>query len=83
MLFGQHGPDEADDRGPVGEDPDDIGAAADLAVEPFVGVVGPDLGPDLSRERGEGQDVAACGLKVLGDRGELLSKSVEDPVELA
>ena len=32
-LLGQDGPDEADDRVPVGEDPDGVGAAPDLAVE--------------------------------------------------
>jgi hypothetical protein len=51
VLLGQDGADEADDRAAVGEDPDDVGAAADLAVEAFVGVVGPDLSPDLLRER--------------------------------
>jgi len=32
-LLGQHGADEADDGGPVGEDADHVGAAADLLVE--------------------------------------------------
>src|SRR3954467_15053946 len=43
VLLGGHGADEADDRAAVGEDPDDVGAAPDLSVEPLVGVVGPDL----------------------------------------
>ena len=47
VLFGEHGADEADDRVAVGEDADHVGASADLAVEAFVGVVGPDLPPDL------------------------------------
>ena len=34
-LFGQHGPDEADDRLAVGEDTDHVGAAAGLTVEPL------------------------------------------------
>jgi len=34
-LLGQDRTDEADDRGSVGEDPDDVGAAADLLVEPL------------------------------------------------
>jgi hypothetical protein len=34
----------------VGEDADNVGAAADLLVEPFLGVVGPDLLPDLAGE---------------------------------
>ena len=46
VLLGQHRSDESDDAGSVGEDPDDVGAAADLAVEPLLGVVGPDLAPD-------------------------------------
>jgi hypothetical protein len=33
MLFGQHGADEADDGGAVGEDTDDVGAAADFLVK--------------------------------------------------
>ncbi len=65
-----------------GKDPDDVGAAADLAVEAFVGVVGPDLAPDLLGEIGEGEDVGAGGLEVLCDRGELLGQGVDDPVEL-
>ena len=39
VLLDQDGPDEADDAGPVGKDPDDVGAASDLAVEALVGVV--------------------------------------------
>jgi len=46
VLFGEHGADEADEGVTAGEDADDVGAAADLAVEPFLGVVGPDLPPD-------------------------------------
>jgi len=42
VLFSQDGADEPDDRAAVGEDADDVGAAADLAVEAFVGVVGPE-----------------------------------------
>ena len=37
VLFGQDGSDEADDGVAVGEDPEDVGAAADLAIEAFVG----------------------------------------------
>src|SRR5690606_39731168 len=57
-LLGQDGPDEADDGAPVGEDPDGVGAAADLAVEPLGGVVGPDLGPHVlrSEERRVGKE---------------------------
>jgi hypothetical protein len=41
VLFSQHGSDEPDERVGVGEDPDDVGASADLPVETFVG---PDRG---------------------------------------
>jgi hypothetical protein len=34
-LVGEDRADEADDCGPVGEDADDVGAAADLIVEPL------------------------------------------------
>ena len=39
VLFGQHGADEADQGGAVGEDADDVGAPPDLLVESFLGVV--------------------------------------------
>ena len=63
-------------------DPDDVGTATDLAVEPLVGVVRPDLSPDLLREGGEGEDVRADFLEVLGDRRELLVQGIDDSVEL-
>jgi hypothetical protein len=39
VLLGQDGADEADDGGPVGEDPNDVGAAADLTVKLSVPVM--------------------------------------------
>jgi len=51
VLFGQDGPDEADQRVAVGEDPDHVGAAADLAIEPLGGVVRPNLAPQLLRAK--------------------------------
>jgi hypothetical protein len=36
VLFGEHGTDQAGDGVAVREDPDDVGAAADLFVQPFV-----------------------------------------------
>jgi len=36
VLLGQHRADEADQAVAVGEDPDNVGAAADLAVEPLL-----------------------------------------------
>ena len=41
VLFGENRADEPDDAGSVGEDPDDVGAAADLAGESLVGAVHP------------------------------------------
>src|SRR4051794_17527509 len=70
VLLGQDGADEADDRAAVGEDADDVGAAADLAVEAFVGVVRPDLSPDRWWERGEGEDLLAGGVEVVVDLGQ-------------
>ena len=67
-MFGEDGADEADDRGAVGEDADDIGAAADLFVQALERVVAPQLPPVLLREAGEGEQVWSrlgeqrCGL---------------------
>jgi hypothetical protein len=36
VLFGEDGADEADQGVPAGEDPDDVGAAADFPVQPFL-----------------------------------------------
>ena len=82
MLFGQHGTDQADERGAVGEDTDDVGAPADLFVEPLLGVVGPDLSPDLFGEGGERQQICAGIIEVLGDFGELVGQGVDDPIIL-
>jgi hypothetical protein len=38
VLFGEDGTDQSYDRCPVGEDPDDVGAPADLLVEPPMGL---------------------------------------------
>ena len=57
MLFGDDGADEADDGGAIGEDADDVGAAADLLVQPLERVVAPQLPLVLLRKRGEGEQV--------------------------
>ena len=57
VLFGEDGADESDHGVAVGEDPDDVGAAAEFLVEPLLGVVGPDLAPVLLREPGEREHV--------------------------
>lgn len=45
ILLGQHRPDQPDNRITVGKDPHDVGAPANLTIEPFGGVVGPHLRP--------------------------------------
>jgi hypothetical protein len=67
VLFGQDGADEANESVAVGEDPDDVSAAADLPVQVLGRVVRPDLAPDLFREVGERQDVCPRCVEVLGD----------------
>ena len=44
VLLGEDGADEPDQGVAVGEDADDVGAAADLPVEPFVGYLEPASG---------------------------------------
>jgi hypothetical protein len=82
VLLGQDGADEADQGVPAGEDPDDVGPPAYFPVEAFLGVAGPDLAPQLLGEAGEGQDVAAGGVQVRGDFGELGGDGVDEPVVL-
>ena len=50
VLFGEQRAGEADHRLVVGEDPDDVGAAADLLVDTLQRVGGPQLGLVLGRE---------------------------------
>jgi hypothetical protein len=83
MLFGQDGANEADERVTVGEDTDDVGAAPDFFVEPFLGVVRPDLAPDLFGKRGEGQQVCSGGVEVIGDLRKLVGQCVDDPILLS
>src|SRR5665809_109665 len=57
VLFDAEHPGEADQRGVVGEDADDVGAAADLAVDALERVGAAQLGPVLARERVEAEQV--------------------------
>ena len=72
-LDGQHR-DQPDQRGVVGEDPDDVGAPADLAVEALKRIRGPQLAPVLGREGVERQHV---GLGLVEQRGDLRQPPLE------
>jgi hypothetical protein len=54
--FDQHRSGEAEQSGRVGEDPDDVGAAFDLLVDPFQWSGRPDFLLVRDREVGEGGD---------------------------
>src|SRR5579875_1698383 len=82
VLFGQYRADEADYRSPVGEDADHVGAPADLAVEPLLGVGAPDLAPYLPGEDREGEQVLPGEAEVLGGGGQLVGERGHDTVEL-
>ena len=57
VLLGKDGANKPDDRFAVREDTHNIGASADLPVEPFGGVVGSHLRPDWFRRCGKRQDL--------------------------
>jgi len=67
----RHQPDQ---RGVVGEDPDDVGAPGDLAVEALKRIRRSDLRPVLGREGVERQHV---GLGVLEQRCHLGQPTLE------
>ena len=78
VLLGQDRADQADDGGAVGEDADDVGAAADLLVEPLERVVLPDLAPVLLGKAGEGEQVGGGLVEQLGRGGEALLELGDD-----
>jgi hypothetical protein len=78
-LFAEDGADEADDGGAVREDPPDVGASAELLVEPFLGVVRADLLPVLLGGGGERQQVGAGVDQQLGGGREPAGQLVGDP----
>jgi hypothetical protein len=82
VLLGQHGPDQPDQGVTGGEDPDHVGPGRISPVQPFLGVVRPDLAPQLLRKGGEREHVCARGVEMGGRRRQLLARRVEDPVEL-
>jgi hypothetical protein len=70
LLDAEHA-DEPDQRAVVGEDADDVGAAADLAVEAFERVGRPELAPVVGGKAVEGEDV---GLGVFEQGGHLAER---------
>ena len=64
-LFCKDRPDEPDDRVAVWEDPNNISATANLAVQALVWVIRPDLLPHIFRERGEREDVSPGSIEVV------------------
>jgi hypothetical protein len=69
LLDGEHR-GQADQRAVIGEDPHNVGAAADLAVEPLKRIGRADLAPVVGREGIEGQDVLFGCLEHAGDLGQ-------------
>src|SRR5215813_3612347 len=68
VLLCQDGANEPDNGIAAREDADHIGSAAYFLIQSLLGIVGPDLPPDLAGEGGEGQDVLA-GLVQVRRRG--------------
>jgi hypothetical protein len=69
LLDGEHR-GQADEALVVGEDPDDVGAPADLAVEALQRVGRAHLSPVVGREGVEGQDVLLGRFEHGGDLGQ-------------
>ena len=67
VLFDQQRAGEPDQGGVVGEDADDVGAAADLAVDALERVRAAELGPVLARQRVESEQVGLGVEHELGD----------------
>jgi len=74
LLLQQQAPHQADDRGVVGEDPDDAGAAFDLLVQTLQGVGAPDLAPVFGWEAAKCQHVFPGLGHQCGGGGELLGE---------
>ena len=67
----------------VGEDSHGVGASADFAVEAFIGVIGPDLGPHPGGEGREREDICPGLIEVITHSGELVAGVVQEPVVLS
>ena len=71
VLLEQDRPDQAGDRGLVGEDADHLGAALDLAVDALQRIGRVDLGPVLLGEAHVGEHVLLGFIKQCGELGQL------------
>lgn len=78
MLLGQHRPDQTNYCLPVGEDPDGVGASADLMVQPLGRVVRPDLRPHRLRGGSKRQKIIKGFLQVVGHVWEPCGAKVDD-----
>ena len=61
VLLDQDRASKPQERGGVGKDSDDVGAAFDLFIDPFQQVRGTDLSPVSLRKNGEGEEVGPRG----------------------
>jgi hypothetical protein len=80
LLDAEHA-GQADQRRVVGEDPDDVGAAADLAVQPLQRIRRAQLGPVLGGQRVEGEDVLLGVGEHRRDLGEPIGERVDGLAE--
>ena len=82
VLFQQDSAYEAEDGGFVGEDPDDIGAPLDLAIEALDGIVRVDLGPVVFREGGVSEDILFGFIQQVSEFLHLWPQLIGDPSPL-
>ena len=67
VLFDDDAGREPEQGAVVGEDADDVGAAADLAVEPLQRIGAPELAPVVEGEGVEGEQILLGALQHRGD----------------
>jgi len=82
VLLDQHRADEADCRGVVGEDADDVRSAPNLLVEPLERVGAAELWPVRGREAVEGQEVFFGCLEQLCDLRQRVTEALQDLADL-
>jgi hypothetical protein len=77
VLLDHHGGGEPDQCLVVGEDADDVGAAADLAIDPLERVGGAELRPVHGGEGVEGEQVFLGVFEQVGDFRQRLAQPAE------